>query len=452
MTTTSKARILVVDDDPSLLRVVSMRLDKEGYQVFTAESAQKALAQLDASGAELVLTDLKMAGMDGLALFEAVARRYPGLPVIIMTAHGTVPNAVAALRRGVFGYLTKPFEAQALVAEVERALASGGSTGAHGGEDGWRDQIVTRSPLIQTILGETARVAVTDASVMITGETGTGKELLARAIHRASQRATGPFVAVNCAAIPEQLLESELFGHRKGSFTGATGDHIGLIQSAQGGTLFLDEIGDMPLPLQAKLLRVLQEREVRPIGSTRSLPVDVRIISATHRDLAALITEQRFREDLYYRLKVVTFELPPLDSRREDIPLLAQRFLADISARYKKRVTAFAPDGLELLVNASWPGNIRQLYNVVETVVALATAAIVPSSLVERALSPDKVELESLDDAKRGFEREYLVNLLKQTQGNVTQAARLAQRNRSEFYSLLHRHDLDPALFKAPRE
>jgi two-component system response regulator GlrR len=191
---------------------------------------------------------------------------------------------------------------------------------------------------------------------------------------------------------------------------------------------------------------------VRPIGSTRSLPVDVRIISATHRDLAALITEQRFREDLYYRLKVVTFELPPLDSRREDIPLLAQRFLADISERYKKRVTAFAPDGLELLVNASWPGNIRQLYNVVETAVALATAAIVPSSLVERALSPDKAELESLDDAKRGFEREYLVNLLKQTQGNVTQAARLARRNRSEFYSLLHRHDLDPALFKTPRE
>jgi two-component system, NtrC family, response regulator GlrR len=452
MTTTSKARILVVDDDPSLLRVVSMRLDKEGYQVSTAESAQKALAQLDASGAHLVLTDLRMAGMDGLALFEAVARRYPGLPVVIMTAHGTVSNAVAALRRGVFGYLTKPFEAQALVAEVERALGSGGPTGATSGDDGWRDQIVTRSPLIQTILGETARVAVTDASVMITGETGTGKELLARAIHRANRRATAPFVAVNCAAIPEQLLESELFGHRKGSFTGATGDHIGLIQSAQGGTLFLDEIGDMPLPLQAKLLRVLQEREVRPIGSTRSLPVDVRIISATHRDLAALITEQRFREDLYYRLKVVTFELPPLDSRREDIPLLAQRFLADISERYKKRVTAFAPDGLELLVNASWPRNIRQLYNVVETAVALATAAIVPSSLVERALRPGKAELESLDDAKRGFEREYLVNLLKQTQGNVTQAARLPRRNRSEFYSLLHRHDLDPALFKTPRE
>jgi two-component system response regulator GlrR len=216
--------------------------------------------------------------------------------------------------------------------------------------------------------------------------------------------------------------------------------------------LFLDEIGDMPLPLQSKLLRVLQERELRPVGSTRSVAVDIRIISATHRDLLDLIAKGRFREDLYYRLKVVCFELPPLDRRREDIPLLAQRFVAQISARYNKRVTGFAPDGLELLLRARWPGNIRQLYNAIETAVALTTSTIIASTLVQRALSHDSDGLEPLDNAKRAFERDYLVALLKQTQGNVTRAAQLAKRNRSEFYSLLHRHDLDPALFKTPRE
>jgi two-component system response regulator GlrR len=447
-----KGKILVVDDDPALLRVVSMRLDREGYQVATAESGEKALAHLSAAATQLVLTDLRMSGMDGLSLFDALARRYPGLPVIIMTAHGTVPDAVEALRRGVFGYLAKPFESQALLAEVERALASGPPDTPKPADEAWREGIVTRSPLLEAILEEARRVAATEAGVIITGATGTGKELLARSIHRASTRAAGPFVAVNCAAIPEALLESELFGHEKGAFTGAISDQAGLVQAAQGGTLFLDEIGDMPLPLQSKLLRVLQEREVRPIGSTRSVAVDVRVISATHRDLLNLIAHGRFREDLYYRLKVVSFELPPLDQRREDIPLLAQRFVAQISTRYNKRITGLAPEALELLVRAAWPGNVRQLYNALETAVALATSAIISSALVERALSHDKEGLEPLDDAKRAFEREYLVTLLKQTQGNVTRAAQLAKRNRSEFYSLLHRHHLDPALFKTPRE
>jgi two-component system response regulator GlrR len=442
----AKARILVVDDDPALLKVVSMRLDKEGYAVSAVDSDEKALAHLETVGAQLLLTDLRMAGMDGLALFEATAKRHPGLPVIIMTAHGSVPDAVAATRRGVCGFLAKPFEAQALLAEVERALRTSATPSA--AAPGWRAEIVTRSAAMEALLREAQLVAGGDASVLICGPSGSGKELLARAIHRASRRSDGPFVAVNCGAIPEQLLESELFGHVKGSFTGAVRDHRGLFQSASGGTLLLDEIADMPLPLQVKLLRALQERRVRPVGATGDVPLDVRIVSATHRDIDAEVKAGRFREDLYYRLNVVALAVPALSQRRDDIPLLAHHFVAALAQRYGKPIRTIAAEGMELLLAASWPGNVRQLHNVIERAVALCTESIVPSTLIERALSRDVQELVPLDDAKKEFEREYLVQLLKQSAGNVAQAARLARRNRSEFYSLLHRHGLDPALFK----
>jgi two-component system response regulator GlrR len=299
------------------------------------------------------------------------------------------------------------------------------------------------------VLDEARVVAATDASVLVLGDTGSGKELLAQTIHDWSPRRDADFVAVNCGAIPEQLLESELFGHVKGSFTGATRDHRGLFQSAEGGTVFLDEIGDMPLPLQVKLLRVLQEREVRPVGATRSVPVDVRIISATHRDLDSEIGAGRFREDLYYRLNVVNLSLPPLAERREDIPLLAQHFLAALAEKYRKKVNGFASDALDTLLKAAWPGNVRQLFNVVEKCVALATTPIIPLSLVERALNRPGDDIGSFDDARRAFERDYLLQLLKMTAGNVTNAARIAKRNRSDFYTLLNRHQIDPALFKA---
>ena len=444
----SGRRILVVDDDVSLLRLLSMRLQKEGYAVVEASSGEEALGRLEASLPDLVITDMRMGGMDGVALFEAVNRRHPALPVIILTAHGTIPDAVDATRRGVFGYLTKPFEARALMTEVERALSLAAAAAPAEGDDGWREGIVTRSPVMERVLAEARLVATNDASVLLAGESGTGKELLARAIHEASARREGPFVAVNCGAIPEALMESELFGHVKGAFTGAARDHRGLVPAASGGTLFLDEIGDMPVALQVKLLRVLQEREVRPVGETQATKVDGRVISATHRDLKAACAEGRFREDLYYRLNVVSLALPPLSERREDIPLLAGHFLATTAARYGREVGGFAPDALELLVASPWRGNVRELQNVVEKCVALGTTPLVPASLVQRALEAPADDLASFDEARAEFERRYLTSLLRTTGGNVSQAARLARRNRSDFYSLLNRHALDPADFK----
>jgi len=371
--------------------------------------------------------------------------------VIILTAHGTIPDAVDATQRGVFGYITKPFDGKALLTQVEKALQVGGSratSSGMAGDGGWREEIITRSPEMEAILAKARLVASSDASVMIFGESGTGKELLARAIHRASSRATQPFVAVNCGAIPEQLLESELFGHVKGAFTGAASDYKGLFQAAGRGTVFLDEIGDMPLPLQVKLLRVLQEKEVRPIGSTQAVKVDVRIISATHRNLEEAIKAATFREDLYYRLHVVALSLPSLSQRREDIPVLAAYFLRNLATRYGKTLNGFAQDALEVLVKHNWPGNVRELYNVIEQAVALATTPIITPVLLETAIRGETGNLSSFESARFDFERDYLAKLLKITNGNVTQAARLAKRNRTEFYKLLQRHHLNPSMFK----
>jgi two-component system response regulator GlrR len=442
---------LVVDDDPDLLRLMQIRLTAAGYAVSTAESGERALAQVSVARPQLVVTDLRMGGMDGMALFEAIRAGHPTMPVIMLTAHGTIPDAVSAVQRGVFGYLTKPFDPKALLAEVERALAMAGGgrePGDPGGE--WRREIITRNPAMEDVMAKARLVAESDASVFIHGESGTGKELVARAIHKASPRRDYAFVGINCGAIPEQLLESELFGHVRGSFTGATRDHKGLFQAANRGTLFLDEIGDMAVPLQVKLLRVLQERKVRAVGSTDAHDVDVRVISATHRNLEAEMAAGNFRDDLYYRLNVVALTLPPLSERREDIPLLAGHFLSLLAEKYRKSVNGFAPEAMELLVSASWPGNVRQLYNVVEQSVALATTPIIPVSLAQQAFQNQQADFASFEEARRRFEREYLTQLLKITEGNVTQAARLAKRNRTEFYKLLGRHQLDPKLFKGP--
>ena len=272
--------------------------------------------------------------------------------------------------------------------------------------------------------------------------------MLARAIHRVSPRGKAPFVAINCGAIPEQLLESELFGHLRGAFTGATANHAGLFKAADGGTLFLDEIGDMPLPLQVKLLRVLQEQAVRPVGATRAEPVDVRVLSATHHDLEAAMAEGAFREDLYYRLDVVTLTLPRLEERREDIPLLANHFMQHLVKKYDKGITGIAPDALEALSTAAWPGNVRQLYNVVEQCCALATVSLISLSLVQRALRVPSIETLTYAEAKQRFERNYLIGLLKLTAGSVADAARIADRNRTEFYRLLQRYELTPSLFR----
>ena len=446
------ARILLVDDDPSLLKMLEIRLQREGYRVKTADGGPSALAALPGFRPQLVITDMRMDGMDGLNLFDAIRAKEPTLPVIVLTAHGTIPDAVDATQRGVFAYLTKPFEKDQLIDMIERALRLFGErTETSPDEAEWRAEIITRSSAMETLLREAWMVSQSDMSVLVRGESGTGKELLARAIHKAGMRKGKPLIAVNCTAIPEQLFEAELFGHTKGAFTGAVHAREGLIQAANGGTMFLDEIGDMPLPFQAKLLRMLQEKEIRPVGSTQAISVDVRMISATHQNLETAIAEKTFREDLYYRLNVVTLEIPSLARRREDIPLLAEHFL--VSARADTHnaaveVTGFSKEAMELLMAAAWPGNVRQLRNVVEQCVVLATAPLIPVSLVDRALRRKEKAFLPFAAARDRFEFDYLARLLEMTEGNIAQAARLAGRNRSEFYKLLHKHKLEPELFR----
>ena len=441
----SKGKILLVDDDPGLLRLLSIRLRAEQYEVEAVESAHKALAVLNRFRPDLVITDLRMDKMDGIGLLKELQSRSPGLRVLIITAHGTIPDAVTATQSGAFGFLTKPIDKDELMETVERAMKVSGSTEV---DDDWAAEIITRNQKLQEILAQAKMVAATDARVLITGDSGTGKELLAKAVHRASPRKDKPFVAINCSAMAENLLESELFGHMKGAFTGATRNHDGLFKSAEGGTLLLDEIGDMPMRLQVKLLRVLQEHQVRPVGSTEAIQVDVRVISATHRDLQQMMREGNFREDLYYRLNVVHIGIPLLDDRREDIPLLVSHFLQEIAAEAGQERKVYAPEAVELLVTAEWPGNIRQLYNVVRQNVALSRSPVISGELVQSSLGEHGGKLASFSDARDEFTRNYLSQILQITMGNVSQAARLAKRNRTDFYKLLARHDLNPDSFK----
>jgi len=445
------ANLLVVDDDADMLRLLTMRLTAAGYRVTAVTSAEAALTELQLERPQLVLSDVRLPGKDGLALFDDIRALHPSLPVILLTAHGTIPDAVEATERGVFTYLTKPFDGKGLLDKIAVALSLSAPSNAaqQGSPEAWQTRIISRSSRMAEVLAEARMVAHSDASVLLRGESGTGKELLAQAVHQASARAGKPFIAVNCGAIPEALLESELFGHVKGAFTDAVSNHKGLFQAADGGTLLLDEIGDMPPALQVKLLRVLQEREVRPVGASQSIPVDVRIISATHRDLDAAMAAGEFRADLYYRLNVVTLSLPPLSERREDIALLANHFLVTLAAKYRKRLSGFAPEALKALSTAAWPGNVRQLYNVVEQVCALSSTPLVPLALVQRALRSPSVQVLTFAEAKQRFERDYLVGLLKLTDGNVADAARLADRNRTEFYRLMQKQGLTPGHFKA---
>jgi two-component system response regulator GlrR len=384
--------------------------------------------------------------MDGIGLLKELQSRSPGLRVVIVTAHGTIPDAVAATQSGAFGFLTKPIDKDELLSTVQKALRVSGSVSVDGE---WASGIISRNHGMKEILNQAKMVAATDARVLITGESGTGKEILAQAIHRASPRHNQPFVAINCSAMAENLLESELFGHEKGAFTGATRSHKGLFQAAEGGTLLLDEIGDMPMRLQVKLLRVLQENQVRPVGSTEAIDVDVRVISATHRDLQDLMRQGRFREDLYYRLNVVNIHLPALDERREDIPLLVAHFLQSIAREAGQERKVYAPEAVEMLVTAEWPGNIRQLSNVVRQNVALSRSPVISAELVQQSLGEHSGKLLSFTDARDEFTRNYLSQILQITQGNVSQAARLAKRNRTDFYKLLSRHDLNPDQFKS---
>jgi two-component system response regulator GlrR len=442
---TSRGRILLVDDDPGLLRLLSIRLRAEQYEVEAVESAKEALAALPRFRPDLVITDLRMQAMDGIGLLKEIQRQRPGLCVLLLTAHGTIPDAVEATQSGAFGFLTKPVDKQQLLEYVERAMKVSGLSKT---DEEWSAEILTRSPAMEACLQQAKMGAATDTRVLITGESGTGKELLARAIHRASSRRDQPFVGINCSAMAENLLESELFGHEKGAFTGATRSHKGLFQAAHGGTLLLDEIGDMPMRLQVKLLRVLEERQVRPVGSTEAITVDTRVISATHQNLTDLMSKGAFREDLYYRLNVVHIRLPALRERREDVPLLVEHFLEQVAAETGTQRKVYAPEAVELLVASNWPGNIRQLYNVVRQNVALSPTRIISGEQVRSALGEQANSLPSFSEARDEFTRNYLSQLLQITGGNVSQAARLAKRNRTDFYKLLGRHQLNPEQFK----
>ena len=446
-------RILVVDDDPSLLTLLKMRLHSMGFVVTACGSGGDALARAQEEPYDFAILDLRLPDADGLELMDELHQYQANLPVLILTAHGCIPNAVQAMKKGAYGYLTKPFDDKELQESIDKALTTKRmSQEIHRlqllvNELYGLENVVARSPEMHTILKQVARVAKTDATVCISGETGTGKEIIARVIHCNSPRASKPFMAVNCAAIPESLFESELFGHLKGSFTGAHQNKRGLIHSADKGTLFLDEIGEMPLALQGKLLRTLQNREILPVGGQVPIKVDVRILAATNKDLEQAVREGHFREDLFYRIHVVPLWIPPLRQRREDIPFLAQFFLKRSMEHHNKIVKSFSSEAMQTLITYPWPGNVRELENMIERAVVMSpqdviTPEFLPLSLPEPA---KQGSLQPLTEAKEAFEREYLKDLLRTTQGNISRASQIAGRYRADFYKLLKKYGLHPS-------
>ncbi|MCZ6801605.1 MAG: sigma-54 dependent transcriptional regulator [Nitrospirae bacterium] len=443
-------RILVVDDDEGLLTLLRMRLAAQGFSVVTCANGKSAIARVQEELFDFAILDFRLPDYNGLKVMEELLLLHSSLPVLILTAHGCIPDAVEAMKRGAFGYLTKPFEDRELRASIEKGLSQKRmSQEIHRlkmlvNELYGMENVVARSPQMQELFQQVSRVAGTDATVCISGETGTGKEVIARVLHCNSQRVNGPFVGVNCAAIPETLFESELFGHMKGSFTGAHQSKVGLFQSANRGTLFLDEIGEVPLMLQGKLLRAIQEREVLAIGGREPLKVDVRLITATNKDLGLLVKEGKFREDLYYRIQVVPLRILPLRERRQDIVFLAQHFLKISCARLNKSIRGFVPEALQQLMVYSWPGNVRELENVVEYAVIMANQDMLTPELMPIARGRGQGGLPPLTEAKETFERDYLKDLLQISEGNISRASQIAGRYRADFYKLLKKYQLYP--------
>lgn len=457
-------KILVVDDDRGLLTLMKVRLQALDYCVTLAEGGTEALALAAEEVPDLVIADLKMEGMDGVTLLEHLLRIHPALPVIILTAHGTIASAVEATKKGAYDYLTKPFDAKDLLHRIEKALEVRRLRGEVERlrtlvEERYHfDHIVTTSEKMQHVLRQVAKIAVTDSTVCLYGESGTGKELIAKALHVASRRASGPFVAINCGAIPEGLLENELFGHIKGAYTGADQAKKGLLQQAEGGTLFLDEVSELPAALQVKFLRVLQEREFYPLGATHPTKVNIRLVAATNQNLEHAVATGKFREDLYYRLHVVPIFLPPLRERPEDITLLAHHFLQRFSQEMNKEIRGFTPEALQQLTLYEWPGNVRELANAVERAVVLATTNQITPDLLLLGKKQEKQEIESghqglltLREVREQCERAYLVQVLTAVKGNVSRAAELAGQYRTELYKLLRKHAIDPSSFRGEK-
>lgn len=451
------ARILVVDDDYNILQVLRMRLVSGGHQVATASDGAQAQDLVQTDPVDLALIDLKLKNEDGIALMEALHREIPGLPVIILTAYGTIDAAVAAMKRGAYTFLTKPFDGHALLAQVDKALAQGQlSTEVkrlrHLVHQRYGfDNIIGKSAAIQQVLEQVSQAAHTDSSVYIEGNSGTGKELIAKTLHLASARANGPFVAINCAAIPETLLESELFGYQKGAFTGAGRTKKGLLSEAHGGTFFLDEISEMSPSMQVKLLRALEERSFYPLGAGETVQVDIRIIAASNKSLEAEIKKGAFREDLFYRIHVIPIKLPSLRERKEDIPPLASHFLEKYRREMDKPISGFTPAAMKKMIAYDWPGNVRELENTIECAVAMSDHDPVDADVILRNPRQTSVDedLQSFKNARESFERRYLVKLLELTRGNISQAAKLAGKYRADLYALLKKYALDPADYRA---
>jgi len=439
-----RSRILVVDDDPASRDLLRKVLATEGHQVATAADGREALAELARQPADLVVSDIRMPDLDGVQLLDRMQEAAPGVPVILVTAFGDVEGAVEAIRRGAFDYLAKPYDVDAIRLLVRRALNQSALVAENRElrrqvRDKYKlEGIVGRSEPMLQVFKTAARVAQSDATVLIEGESGTGKEQVARSIHAASRRAAGPFVAVDCGAIAEGVLESELFGHARGAFTGAQSTRRGLFEEASNGTLFLDEMGDVGPALQARLLRALQEGEVRRVGANEAIPVDVRVLAATNKDLARQVKEGKFREDLYYRINVVTIRLPPLRERREDIPLLAEHFAAKHG---RPEGAAITPAASELLLAYDWPGNVRELENVIARALALNhSGLVVPEDLPDRlrGLPPGVPPPGSTDRPTLAeVERRYAAQVLTETGGNKTRAAEILGIDRKTLYRIL---------------
>jgi len=443
-----KVKILVVDDEAIVRESLRDWLTNAGYEVFTAENGPKALEIIERERMGIVITDLVMPGMDGIELMKKAKEILPGIEVIIITAYGSIPTAIAAMKEGAYDYIEKPFcpeRAELLVkklAEHQELLEENLSLRQKLEERYRFENIIAKSAKMQRVIEVIKVVAKSNATVLITGESGTGKELVARAIHSQSHRRNKPFVAVSCAALPESLLESELFGHEKGAFTGAYAQKKGKFEFANGGTLFLDEIGEMSANIQVHLLRVLEEKEFARVGGNEPIKVDVRVISATNKDLKKAIASGEFREDLYYRLNVVSIELPPLRERKEDIPLLAEYFLHKFATENHKEVTGFSPEAMEFVLDYDWPGNVRELENAIERAVILAKENLITvADLPQENLS--LVRLVSTGKNLKEVERNHILNVLRDTGGNYSEAARILGISRMTLYNKAREYGFD---------
>lgn len=451
----ASGKILIVDDDRNLLEVLKVRVESAGYDVFAAATEQDALDAARSEAFDLSIVDLQLERSNGIALMKELRLLLPDMPVIILTAFGTIESAVQAMRQGAYGYLTKPFNAHELFSHIEKALENSRLTMEINRLKGLLQEgydspdMVVRSEKMHQVLNIVSRVAGMDSTVYIHGESGTGKELIAKAIHLASARRDKPFVALNCAALPESLLESRLFGHEKGAFTGAVQTTRGLFSQAHEGTMFLDEIGDMSLAIQAKLLRVLEERCFYPIGSEKLVEVDVRVIVATNKDLEEEVKKALFRSDLFYRIHVIPIYLPPLRERKEDIPPLVEHFLTRLNQQMKKEIKGLTPEAMRKLMLHDWAGNVRELENTLEYAAAMTRDNVLTEEFIlPSRRSPSEEPFRPLKEARDAFERGYLIKLLQACKGNISEAADLAGKYRTDFYTLLKKHSLNPADFR----